>query len=200
MHLKNLFADNKKEIWYPQRDDIFYPCWLKRTLILVVLVVVPQVTLYVSNFTPTHNRTVAETGVHYAVPFQILAILWIIVVENFKCIRIKCDKLWIELLPPRKDQERTQIYWRDVHQVREHLLPVIGRILMLRDQNGHWVGCIWISCWKNNQQLKNVIINAALSNGGFFISWKTLLLTTPKRLGKQGLRFLRWIKWKCQPR
>lgn len=191
MSLRNTFVTPDNNMFYPRR--------ISRIFILVTVIIIPQVIMFVINVTTTRPITVVEKAANVAYPIQLIGILWIIIIENFKCIKIYSDRLRIEMLPPRKFQKRLEIYWENVHQVQEYRLPVAGSIFIIRSKDGHFAGCIWITSWKNSERLKNTIIQAALLNGGFFIPWYTSLLTIPRRLGKLVLQLFKWLKGQFMP-
>lgn len=196
MNSKNMFAH--KEI------DVFYTRWFIRTLIPVVFIFMPLMVLHWINVTTSEPISSKEVAGRGSFPFFVLACLWVVIIENFKCIRIKCDRLRVELLPPRKSQERSQLYWKDVYQIKEHMIPIIGSVCVIRNKDGAFEEFYWIDGWKNGAVLKERLRQAAIANGGEFIPWPTMLLSAPKRFVRSACKFLawlwRWLKNQTMPR
>jgi len=197
MNSKNMFAH--KEI------DVFYTRWFIRTLLFVVFIFMPLMIEHWIDVTTTEPISSKEAAARISYPLFLLAWLWVVIIENFKCIRIKCDRLKVELLPPRKSyQERYELYWKDVYQIKEHMIPIIGSVCTIRNKDGAFAGGIWIDRWKNGAVLKERLRQAAIANGGEFIPWPTMLLSAPKRFVRSACKFLawlwRWLKNQTMPR
>lgn len=70
----------------------------------------------------------------------------------------------------------------EIYQVREHMLPLWGRVLAVRDRRGKRLCVVWISGWRMGKELKGFFVRAAEENHGFFVSWQAGLKAVPRVL------------------
>ena len=106
---------------------------------------------------------------------------WLVFSENFKCICLDEEHLWVRMILPRQpDEKRLNFKLGDMAKIREHFFPVVGRVIVIRNADGKQLGVIWISSWKNGRILEQLLAQAVRENGGQFINWKDGLLIFPR--------------------
>ena len=76
----------------------------------------------------------------------------------------------------------TDVRRSEICQVREHMLPLWGRVLTVRDRRGERLCVVWISGWKRGKELKGLFVGAAEENHGFFVPWQADLKAAPRAL------------------
>ena len=170
MSSNNSFASCNKSPYYPK--------WLRRILI-PMLIVLPSGVMAFYAILGTTTGWAFKNALMWMLYSVIGALLT--VSENFKCICLDEEHLWIRMILPRQpDEKRLNFKLGDMAKIREHFFPVVGRVIVIRNAEGQPLAILWISSWKNGRILEQLLAQAVRENGGQFINWKDGLLIFPR--------------------
>ena len=172
MSSNNSFASCNKSPYYPK--------WLRRILI-PMMVILPQGAVSMYHIIQYPNDAAWAVNNRKGLIAVLLIASWFVIIENFKCICLDEEHLWIWMILPRQpDEKRLNFKLGDMAKIREHFFPVVGRVIVIRNAEGQPLAILWISSWKNGRILEQLLAQAVRENGGQFINWKDGLLIFPR--------------------
>lgn len=163
-----------------QLEMAFKPRAWYRASLAVLLFIVPALVLLV-----------ADTGPYIQLCGRAAVFLLFVFYAAFQtgCRRIVAlpEKILFEAASLSQRRKVTELRRSEIFQVREHMLPLWGKVLVVRGRRDQRLCVVWASGWKREKELRALFAGAAQENHGVFVCWQANLKAAPRAL-------FRWLK------